>query len=89
MAEDIKAVNFDRRYRAEKKTLSVDTPENRFVRFALLSMKKQLLNIDLRFVNIIRIKLPSIFITTYTIGNSRLRNIYRIRYSKKCLTLKG
>lgn len=46
VAEDIKALNFDRRYRAEKKTLSVDTPENRFVRFALLSMKKQLLNIE-------------------------------------------
>lgn len=33
VAEDIKAVNFDRRYRAEKKTLSVDTPENRIARY--------------------------------------------------------
>jgi hypothetical protein len=45
VAEDVQSLQFDRRYRTEKKTLSVNTPENRFVQFALRSMKQQLLAI--------------------------------------------
>lgn len=45
VAEDMRSLQFDRRYSTQKKTLSVNTPENQFVQFALRSMKQQLLAI--------------------------------------------
>jgi len=42
--EDLKGSQYDRKYRIEKKTLSVDTPENRFIKMVLIQCQKKLAN---------------------------------------------
>lgn len=44
--EDLKNGLQEKRYRVEKKRLSVDTPENRFIKMVVLHSKKTLINIE-------------------------------------------
>lgn len=46
IARDFKSGVYDKRYRVTKKHLSVDTPENRFVKFALIRMLQRLELLD-------------------------------------------
>lgn len=49
--EDIKSQRFDRRYAIEKKQLSVDTPENRFIKMVVSKSRQQLARFEHRLRN--------------------------------------
>lgn len=46
--EDVKSQQFERRYRVEKKRLSVDTPENRFIKMVVGKSRQQLAGFEQR-----------------------------------------
>ncbi|MBN6520692.1 restriction endonuclease-like protein [Acinetobacter pittii] len=63
--------NYDKYYKTETKKISVDTPENRFIKFVIMTSKKKLA----LFESTLR-KNNEVLIETNKLGNQRLSNYF-------------